>query len=1429
MSAPTTARREHFSFQDLAYPTQLPVTGERERILRALTDHQVVVVAGETGSGKTTQLPKMALELGLHRQGLIGHTQPRRLAARTVAERLAEELGTTVGKDIGYQVRFNSEVSGSTAVKLMTDGILLAEIQRDPQLSRYSAIIIDEAHERSLNIDVILGYLRRVLPDRPDLKVIVTSATIDPERFARHFSSDPENWTRESSEVPIIEVSGRTYPVEIRYRPVNPEAELEDFDESEHFGEEEDGDYRRGSAQKPKTAAPTAPSPGTSPGAPGGEDRDLLDAVSDAVLELAREPEGDVLIFFPGEREIRDAAEALAETIARERRLSGAEILPLFGRLSMAEQKRVFSPGGRRRIVLATNVAETSLTVPGIKYVIDTGTARISRYSTRTKVQRLPIEAISQASANQRSGRSGRTSDGIAIRLYSQQDFESRPEFTDPEILRTSLASVLLQMSSMGITRTPEDLLDFPFVQKPDAKAVNDAVRLLTELGALESRAGSGGRGAGTAGRSGGSSVTPVGRMLAQLPVDPRMARMMVEGARRDCLPEVTVLVAALTIQDPRERPAEKRAQADELHARFKDENSDFSALLNLWRYLQEQQAELSGNQFRKLCHREHLNYLRVREWQDLVGQLGEIAEQVEFSSAGAGRRRTPGRPARGRGKKLPTVDPAQKHDQIHQSLLAGLLSHVGLYNPRTRDYQGARGTRFAVFPGSHLFKKNHDWVMASELVETSRLWARTVAKIDPAWVEELAPHLVKTSHSEPRWSARRGAVVATEKVTLFGVPVVADRQVLYSKVDPEYSRELFIQRALVEGDWSTRHHFDRRNRERFAELEELENRTRRKDLRASDEELFSFFDARLPANIVSQRHFDAWWKTQRLETPELLDLTDAALMAEAAEALDIEAFPEHFDHDGLQLQLQYEFNPTRYTAESGSKATATSDGVTVRVPVVFLNQLEPARFEWLIPGLRTELITALIRGMPKPQRKHFVPAPDVAARAREQLEADFTPGVDSLPDSLATVLRRLRGHALDPAVFDTSALPDHLRFTFAVVSEGGKVLDTGFDLRELQIRFSTENRQAIGRSLAAGETPAEPAPASPRAAGSGSASTDAAASGAGRQKGRSPGKAADSAPAGKQGQTSWTFGELSREITTVVAGRQIIGYPALAPASASASASGHEVAGSKQGAPGRGAAKQTGPQGVSYTIQDSAQAQRRVHRAGVVALLRAVLPSPQRYVLDHLSNRERLAFSQSPHGTVESLVEDATTAALDHLVPAELPFSEAEFQQLARSARAELIEAVLKLTDVLAQVLSLSADLTARLSRIRSDALRAPRSDMSTQLQQLVYPGFVTATGQSQLQHLPRYLKALGLRLDRLEAGQGLSRDAADMAIVQELEDEYDAALEAVPAQLPVPDELLGVKWMLEELRVNLFAQQLGTAQTVSPKRIRRALKQAR
>ncbi|WP_146339260.1 ATP-dependent RNA helicase HrpA [Nesterenkonia sp. NBAIMH1] len=1302
-------RTRSYTRQDLNYPEHLPVTGERDQILAALEENQVIIVAGETGSGKTTQLPKMLLELGTHHHGLVGHTQPRRLAARSVAERLAEELETSVGDAVGYQVRFTSEVSADTDIKLMTDGILLAEIQRDPQLKNYSAIIIDEAHERSLNIDVILGYLRRLLPQRPDLKVIVTSATIDPERFAEHFGQ--AETSGDNAPAPIVEVSGRTYPVEIRYRPMGrPESEID--------GEHEAAD----------------------------EETDPLEALSAAVVELSEEDSGDILVFLPGEREIREAAESLQQTVSVHRRLSGTEVLPLFGRLSLAEQRRVFSSGGRRRIVLATNVAETSLTVPGIKYVVDTGTARISRYSTRSKVQRLPIERVSQASADQRAGRAGRTSPGICIRLYSQEDFESRPEFTDPEILRTSLASVLLQMSSMGVVRTPSELLDFPFVEKPDSKAVTDAVRLLEELGALDGR----------------GRITTVGRQLSNLPVDPRMGRMMVEAGRRGCLTEVTILVAGLSIQDVRERPEAERGRADELHRRFQDDASDFSALLNLWRYIREQQSELSSSAFRRLCRREHLNWLRIREWQDLVTQLGEVAQQSGLSER--------------RIRIRDEIDHVAAHDSVHQSLLAGLLSHIGLYSPRTRDYQGARGTRFAVFPGSGLFKKNHTLVMAAELVETSRLWARTAARIDPAWAEDLGSHLVKRSYSEPVWSSKQGAAVATERVTLLGVPLIADRRVLYAKIDPAHAREEFIRRALVEGDWSTRHHFDKRNRARLQEVADLEDRTGRRDLRAADHELITFFDARLPRSVTGQRAFDAWWKKVRHETPELLDLPEEAVYRPEADQVDLDAFPSSFDHDGLDLELIYAYEA----------------GVTVKVPVLFLNQLQPHRFQWFIPGRRTEMITALIRSMPKQLRKNFVPAPDVARQARELLEAEHDIPQDPFVPALTSALRRLKGVVVDAEDIDLHALPESLRFTFAVTSEKGRTLDSSADLEELQVRFSGENREAIGRSVTGGGAGAAPSPSPSRQA-------------SGRERSSRGRPSVLGADTTARHQKSWTFGDIPRTVTSTVDGREVTGYPALA----------------------------RDEDGVRLSIQDSEAAQARSHREGLVALLRHVLPSPQRYVVDHLSNRERLAFGQ--FGEIEGVVAESTTATLSHLVPGssesaeELPFTAADFEAVSRRARAELIEAVLTLTDAVAQALTLSTEVRAQLDRVSSKALTAQVSDMRAQLDHLLHPSFVTETGYRQLQHVPRYLKGAAVRLDRLSQGASVAKDTTDMQAVQELEDEYDAAVEAVPPQLPVPESLAGVKWMIEELRVSLFAQQLGTVQTVSAKRIRRAIKQSR
>ena len=1332
----------------IVYPENLPVSARREDIMSAIAGHQVVVIAGETGSGKTTQIPKMCLELGLGEKGLIGHTQPRRIAARSVAERIASELGEKIGGTVGYQVRFTSEVGAESRIKLMTDGILLAEIQHDRLLQKYSTIIIDEAHERSLNIDFLLGYLRRILPRRPDLKVIITSATIDPERFARHFAPAAAEGA-EPEPAPVVEVSGRTYPVEIRWRPLSEPRSGDGGPDAEDAGDGLED-----------------------------EDRDPIDAVCDAVQELSAEPPGDILIFFAGEREIRDAQEALQHALQRIPRMADTEILPLFGRLSMAEQHRVFAPSGRRRIVLATNVAETSLTVPGIKYVIDPGTARISRYSTRTKVQRLPIERISQASANQRSGRCGRVSDGICIRLYSEDDYLSRPEYTDPEILRTSLAAVILQMTSVGVVREPGDIERFPFVEPPESRAVKDGVALLRELGALKEPRATSPRG----GRDdGGGPLTPVGRQLAQLPVDPRLGRMIVEADKRGCAREVMVLAAALTVQDPRERPLEKRQQADELHRRFFDENSDFTSWLLLWRYLQEQQEELSSTRFRKLCQREFLNFLRIREWQDLYAQLRQMGQQVGIR-VGKGR----------------DVDPAGKHREIHVSLLAGLLSHIGLKDERKREYQGARGSRFAVFPGSNLFKKSPDWVMSAELVETSRLWARVNAAIDPLWAEELAPHLVKRSVSEPHWSRSQGSVMAYEKVTLYGVPLVAQRRIAFWRVDPAEARELFIRRALVEGDWQTRHRFFARNRDRLAEVEELENRLRRKDLRVEDEALFEFYDARIPESVVSARHFDAWWKKARQQDEHLLDLDPEELIAEDARGYDETLYPRQWvrsTRDGeLVLDLGYEFAP----------GSDQADGVTVRVPVLFLNQLDPEQFKWQIPGFRTELVTALIKSLPKAVRRNFVPAPDVARQAVERLEADFDPAVDALEPSLELVLRRLKGHVVPPGSWNWDAVPAHLRMRFEVRDRRNRVLGEGEDLERLRTELHDEIRTALAESLGAVPGPSPAGPGAPEP---------------GREA--RPGRPAPPADTGgapaleRAGLTAWPDEDLPRSVETTVAGQRITGWPALVP---------------ERPRQGRGAPDGRRPghrdTTVAVRILPSAAEQRAAQRRGVVALLLLRIPSPERYVLEHLNNQEKLVFTQNPHGSVAELIADCTVAAIDKLVPAEPPFTRAEFDALHEHVRAELIDTVFQVTALVEQVLSGAARIRRQLKRSSSLAAVSSLNDVKAQLEHLVHPGFVAATGYDQLQHLPRYVRAMELRLEKLSGS--LQRDAVNMLAVQKLEDDYDAALDSLPPSAPVPDGLRRVAWMIEELRVSLFAQELGTAHTVSEKRIRKALKEA-
>ncbi|MER7721148.1 ATP-dependent RNA helicase HrpA [Streptomyces flaveolus] len=989
----------------VSYPEQLPVSQKKDVIAEAIRDHQVVIVAGETGSGKTTQIPKICVELGRGVRGMIGHTQPRRIAARTVAERVADELDTPLGEAVGWKVRFTDQVNpDATFIKLMTDGILLAEIQTDRELRAYDTIIIDEAHERSLNIDFLLGYLAQLLPKRPDLKVVITSATIDPERFSRHFG-----------DAPIIEVSGRTYPVEVRYRPLL----------------EEDGD---------------------------DADRDQITAITDAVEELMGEGKGDILVFLSGEREIRDTADAL-----EKKKYRFTEILPLYARLSHAEQHRVFQQHTGRRIVLATNVAETSLTVPGIKYVIDPGFARISRYSHRTKVQRLPIEPISQASANQRKGRCGRTSDGICIRLYSEDDFNARPEFTDAEILRTNLASVILQMTAAGLG----DIEKFPFIDPPDHRNIRDGVQLLQELGALD-----------PAQKDVRKRLTDTGRKLAQLPVDPRLARMVLEADKNGCVREVMVIAAALSIQDPRERPADKQAQADQQHARFKDETSDFLAFLNLWRYVREQQKERGSSSFRRMCKQEYLNFLRIREWQDIYTQLRTVAKQM--------------------GIQLNDADHAASDDRVHVSLLAGLLSHVGMKDVKEgakNEYLGARNAKFAIFPGSALFKKPPRFVMSAELVETSRLWARVNAKIEPEWVEPLAGHLLKRTYSEPHWEKDQAAVMAYEKVTLYGVPIVAQRKVNYGRIDPEVSRELFIRNALVEGDWRTHHKFFADNRRLLTEVEELEHRARRRDILVDDETLYDFYDQRVPEHVVSGAHFDSWWKHKRHEQPDFLDFEREMLINEKAGAVTKDDYPDSWRQGPLKFRVTYQFEPG-----------ADADGVTVHIPLQVLNQVTDEGFEWQIPGLREQVVTELIRSLPKPIRRNYVPAPNYAQAFLERA----VPLQEPLTVTMARELKRMVGVPFDAEDFDWAKVPDHLKITFRIVDERRRKLAEDKDLEALKLRLKPKARKALSQAAAA---TAE----------------------------RSGGESLERA-----GLTDWTIGTLSRVFETRRAGQPVKAYPAL-------------------------------------------------------------------------------------------------------------------------------------------------------------------------------------------------------------------------------------------------------------------------------------------
>ncbi|MFJ4275062.1 ATP-dependent RNA helicase HrpA [Streptomyces coelicoflavus] len=1252
----------------VSYPEQLPVSQKKDEIAAAIRDHQVVIVAGETGSGKTTQIPKICVELGRGVRGMIGHTQPRRIAARTVAERVADELDTPLGETVGWKVRFTDQVNPeSTFIKLMTDGILLAEIQTDRELRAYDTIIIDEAHERSLNIDFLLGYLAQLLPKRPDLKVVITSATIDPERFSRHFG-----------DAPIVEVSGRTYPVEVRYRPLL----------------EEDGD---------------------------DADRDQITAITDAVEELMGEGKGDILVFLSGEREIRDTADAL-----EKKKYRFTEVLPLYARLSHAEQHRVFQQHTGRRIVLATNVAETSLTVPGIKYVIDPGFARISRYSHRTKVQRLPIEAISQASANQRKGRCGRTSDGICIRLYSEDDFEARPEFTDAEILRTNLASVILQMTAAGLG----DIEKFPFIDPPDHRNIRDGVQLLQELGALD-----------PAQKDVRKRLTDTGRKLAQLPVDPRLARMVLEADKNGCVREVMVIAAALSIQDPRERPVEKQAQADQQHARFKDETSDFLAFLNLWRYVREQQKERGSSSFRRMCKQEYLNFLRIREWQDIYTQLRTVAKQM--------------------GIHLNDADDAAPDDRVHVSLLAGLLSHVGMKDVKEaggdggrstakNEYVGARNAKFAIFPGSALFKKPPRFVMSAELVETSRLWARVNAKIEPEWVEPLAGHLLKRTYSEPHWEKDQAAVMAYEKVTLYGVPIVAQRKVNYGRIDPEISRELFIRNALVEGDWRTHHKFFADNRRLLTEVEELEHRARRRDILVDDETLYDFYDQRVPEHVVSGAHFDSWWKHKRHEQPDFLDFEREMLINERAGAVTKDDYPDSWRQGPLKFRVTYQFEPG-----------ADADGVTVHVPLQVLNQVTDEGFDWQIPGLREQVVTELIRSLPKPVRRNYVPAPNYAQAFLDRA----VPLQEPLTVTMARELKRMVGVPFDAEDFDWAKVPDHLKITFRIVDERRRKLAEDKDLEALKLRLRPKARKALSQAAAA---TAE----------------------------RSGGESLE-----RSGLTDWTIGTLTRVFETRRAGQPVKAYPALVDD------------GLKAGT-------------VSVRLFDTEAEQAQAMWKGTRRLILRNIPvNPAKFASEKLTNQQKLGLSANPHGSIQALFDDCAMAAADKLIadfggPA---WDEESYRKLYDKVRAEIVDTTVRTVGQVQQVLAAWQACERRLKAVRSPALLANLQDVRTQLDALVKPGFVTAAGIGRLPDLMRYLVAADRRLQQMPTG--VQRDTSRMEKVHEMRDEYAWLLEQMPQGRPVPQQVLDVRWMIEELRVSYFAHALGTAYPVSDKRIVKAI----
>lgn len=1294
----------------ITFAESLPVSGKRDEIARAIAAHPVVIVCGETGSGKTTQLPKICLALGrglgAGGAGLIGHTQPRRLAASSTGRRIAEELGTPFGEVVGYKVRFTDNLAPGASVKLMTDGILLAETQTDPLLKAYDTLIIDEAHERSLNIDFLLGYLRQILPRRPDLKLIVTSATIDAERFARHFGSDERP-------TPVIEVSGRLYPVEVRYRPIAD-------DRPAAVRHAEGASSGRDRAKSAREA-----------------ERDLMDGIVDAVDELCREGPGDVLVFLPGEREIRDAAEAL-----RKHHPPHTEILPLFARLSAAEQERVFKASNARRIVLATNVAETSLTVPGIRYVVDTGLARVKRYSYRNKVEQLQIEPISQAAANQRAGRCGRVADGVCIRLYEESDFAGRARFTDPEILRSSLASVILRMKSLHLSA----IESFPFIEPPPGRAIADGYQLLNELGAVDDE----------------NALTPLGRELARLPLDPRVGRMILAARDQQALREVLVIASALSVQDPRERPVDAQEQADQAHRRFADERSEFLQWLRIWAWFEEAVAHKKSNrQLVDACRQHFLSHLRLREWRDVHSQLLTVVRE--------------------HGWRLNEADAT--FEQIHLSLLTGLLGNIGFKAEDEPHYLGARGIKFHLWPGSALVKKAGRWVMAAELVETSRLYARCIAKIEPEWIERIGAHLLKKSLSEPHWEKRPAQVAAFERATLYGLTIYHRRRVAFGRQDPARARELFIRGALVDGEFDTKLAFFAHNRKLLADIEQLEHKSRRQDVLVDDELIHAFYDQAIPAGIHTGAAFERWYRDEVSKSgqPEdklrLLYLSRDDLMRHEAAGVTTELFPKRVTMAGVEMALAYHFEP-------GSPR----DGVTLAVPLFALNQVDARRAEWLVPGMLKEKAHLLLKSLPQKLRRHCVPLPEYAAGFVERAGRERF-GAGGLVDALIADVREQTQVATKTSDFKLETLPAHLFMNFKVIDEHGRQLAMGRNLAQLRAELGAQAQQHFQKIAAAATlAPAgEPAAAAAGASGARARRAPLGAPPRAAEPAAQAGAAAG-ATALYEHLTTWNFGKLPELLEIRRRGETLFGYPALVD---------------------RGTH-------CDVEVFDSPDEAARIHRAGLRRLFALQLKEPIRYLEKNLPGLREMAMQYMSLGTQDELRDQLIATALDRACLQEpLPADDASFHARRDEGRSRLNLLAQEIARLVGQILAEYAGLAKKLAQAKP--FPAAHADMQGQLAALVGKRFVVDTPYAQLAHFPRYLKGIALRIDKLKADP--ARDARQAAELQPLAQHYQRS---VAQRGGVADARLAeFRWLLEELRISLFAQELRTPMPVSVKRL--------